>query len=181
MDESGCGVVGEGGDLRDDVAVTYETDEEEFLDKSDGSQATDGPDTEQRVGPGKSRNTAKQQRSARRVGKIGYDLAFFNLWWSRMAIEGRREAKETIRKREEEVLTRRKLVKVRRRMTRVVDDVVDDLIVPTGGCQNYNGLRGGNSFNRGNDNEGEGRGSPVSTVEMIDEQPKVPLTDENLT
>ena len=64
-------MVGEGGDLRDDVAITYETDEEEFQDKSASSQATDGPDTEQRVGLEKSRNTAKQQRSARRVGKIG--------------------------------------------------------------------------------------------------------------
>ena len=174
------GLEGEGGDLKDDddkgvdPIIIYETDEEEFLDKRDSSQAeaTDGPDTEQRGGPEKSRNTAKQQRSARKMDKIGYDLAYFNLWWSRMAIEGRKEANETIRKKEEEVLTKRKLVKVRRRMTRVVDDVT----VSTGGCQNYNALRGGNSFSRGNEKEGVGRGSPVPNDWMINEQPLIKKT-----
>ena len=150
----------------------------EFLDRSDGSQATDGPDTEQRVGPVKSRNTAKQKRSERRVDKIGYNLAYFNLWWSRMAIEGRKEAKEIIRKKEEEVLARRKLVRVRRRKT----EVVDNTMVPASRgqtSQTDRALRGGQHSNGGNDNEGEGRGSPVPNYdEMTYEQPQVPITVE---
>ena len=48
-----------------------------------------------------------------------------------MAIEGRKDAKETFRREEEQVQASRKHVTVRRRMTRVVDDS----IVPTGGSQ----------------------------------------------
>ena len=61
--------------------IFYETDEDEFLDKLDSSpaEATDGPDTGLRGGPGKSRNTAKQLGSARRMDTIGYELAYFNL------------------------------------------------------------------------------------------------------
>ena len=62
--------VGGGGD---DVAIKYETDEEEFLDECDCNQAT-----ELSV---KTRDTRRQERSARRVGRMGYDLAYFNLWW----------------------------------------------------------------------------------------------------
>ena len=109
---------------------------------------------------------------------MGYDLAYFNLWWSRMAIEGRREAKETIRKKEEEVLTKRKLVKVRRRMT----EVEDNTMVPASEdqtSQTDRALRGGQHSDGGNDNEGEGRGSPVPNYdERINEQPQVPITVE---
>ena len=40
-------------------------------------------------------------------------------------------------------------------------------------------LRGGQHSNGGNDNEGEGRGSPVPNYdERINEQPQVPITVE---
>ena len=106
---------------------------------------------------------------------MGYDLAYFNLWWSRMAIEGRKEAKESLRREGERVQASRKHVTVMRRMTRVVDDVT----VPTGGCQNYNALRGGNSFSRGTEKEGVGRGLPVPNDVMINEQPQVPIEKKN--
>ena len=95
-----------------------------------------------------------------------------------MAIERRKEAKEIIRKKEEDVLARRKLVKVRRRKT----ELVDNMMVPTGGNgrQTDRALRGGQLFNRGNDNEGEGRGSPVPNDEMIYGQPQVSITEEKL-
>ena len=88
-----------------------------------------------------------------------------------MAIEGRKEAKEIIRRKEEEVLAKRKLVKVRRRKTEVVDSTMG----PTGGNvrQPDRALREGQLFKEGNENEGEGRGSPVSSDETINGQPLV--------
>ena len=45
----------------------------------------------------------------KRVKSSDYDLAYFNLWWARMAIEGRKEAKEMRKVEEEEKLLRRKM------------------------------------------------------------------------
>ena len=91
-----------------------------------------------------------------------------------MAIEGRKEAKENIRRKEEEVLAKRKFLKTRRRKTVVVDSTMG----PTSGNfrQPGSALREGQHSKVGNENEGEGRGSPVSSEETIIEPPLVPLT-----
>ena len=158
VDESGGGVVGQGGDHRDDdedVAIHYETDEDEFLDRSASSLEHDHV---QRVGPVGAVNTvplprtSEQNRSDRRVDRMGYDLAYFNLWWSRMAIEGRKEAKETLRKEQEQAKTRRRLVKGRKRMTRGVEAAGNTLLVPASVSQMTEDLRGGTNLERGNCN-----------------------------
>ena len=109
---------------------------------------------------------------------MGYDLAYFNLWWSRMAIEGRKEAKETLRKEQEQALTSRRHVKGKKRMTRRVEAVGDSFIVPTSVSQMNTALRGGNNIERGNINVGVGRGSPVPSNMMTKEQPLVQIKDE---
>ena len=84
----------------------YETDEEKFLCAPDIStvacQAKPARNPVQ--GPVKAENTAKRNKSA----QVGFDLAYFNLWWARMAIEGRKEAKELRKVEEEERLASRK-------------------------------------------------------------------------
>jgi hypothetical protein len=58
-------------------------------------------------GPEKTENSAEQNLYvARKINKDatpaqGYNLAYFNLWWSRMAVEGRKDDKEMITKEEE--------------------------------------------------------------------------------
>ena len=117
--------------------------------------------------------TSERSRSCRRVDRIGYDLAYFNLWWSRMAIEGRKEAKETLRKEQEQAKTRRRLVKGRKRMTRGVEAVGDSFLVPASVSQMTEDLRGGTNLERGNFNVGVERGSPVPSNLRIKEQPLV--------
>ena len=59
-------------------------------------------------------NTAKRNLSATQrkkksgVPAQGYHLAYFNLWWSRMAREGKKEIKETKERDMMEVVARRK-------------------------------------------------------------------------
>ena len=88
-------------DKRMDPIITYETDENEFLDAKDHSPAvaTCGPALVLRRAPCKKKNTAKQDLVAPRRGGTGsgYDLAYFKLWWARMEIEGRKQAKEQSR------------------------------------------------------------------------------------
>ena len=190
VDESGGGLVGEGVDLREDdkgvdPVLAYETDEDEFLDNLDSSPAvaTDGPDTRLSGGPGRIENTAKRLRSARRIDTIGYDLAYFNLWWSRMAIEGRKEAKENIKKEEEAVLgmKMRKIKIIKRKIGKEVERKkmeFDSTRNPTSDVlrQFRKDLRGGQPLEGGTEIEGEERGSPVS-VHVIFEQPQVLSTD----
>ena len=64
--------------------------------------------------PAKIQNTAKQEMSVTRSRKskskqgYNYNLNYFNLWWSRMEVKSRREAKESKRKEEELRRTERK-------------------------------------------------------------------------
>ena len=55
--------------------------------------------------PVEIQNTAKREMSVTGNGisklKQGYNLNYFNLWWSRMEVESRKEAKELKRKEEE--------------------------------------------------------------------------------
>jgi hypothetical protein len=75
----------------------YETDEEEFCQ----AEPIHYEDPVQvREPPKKTRKTAKRDVSAR-ANRDGYNLSYFNLWWSRMAVEGRREEKESRRTRME--------------------------------------------------------------------------------
>ena len=62
-------------------------------------------------GPDKNFNTAKRNVSVQRTSRSTaqqYNLAYFNLWWVRMAVEGRKEAKERRKREEEESMSRRK-------------------------------------------------------------------------
>ena len=81
----------------------YETDEDEFMESEDTIPAVEASTTALRqcLEPEKTKKTAKRSLSAPRVFQGGYNLSYFNLWWSRMAVEGRREAKE-LRRLEEE-------------------------------------------------------------------------------
>ena len=90
-----------------------------------------------------------------------------------MAIEGRKEAKETLRKEQEQAMTWRRHVKGRKRMTRRVEAVGDRFLVPTSVSQMNAALRGGINLERGNINVGVGRGSPVPSDLRINEQPLV--------
>ena len=79
--------------------IIYETDEDEFLDAKDQSSAvaTCGQALLSTTAPReKKKNTAQQDlvapRRRRGVGS-SYDLAYFKLWWARMEIEGRKQAK----------------------------------------------------------------------------------------
>ena len=84
-----------GDDKGVDPIVTYETDEDEFQGKDDSSPVvvTCFPALKHKKEPRKIKNTAKREMSAQRRRILDYDLAYFNLWWSRMAVEGMREAK----------------------------------------------------------------------------------------
>jgi hypothetical protein len=81
----------------------YETDEEEFLRTGDNDTGpavlTSFTTLNLKQGPVKTKNTAKWDLSATRRMKIpthaqGYFLAYFNLWWKRMEVEGRKDAKQ---------------------------------------------------------------------------------------
>ena len=129
--------------------VHYETDEEEF------SQAapTLFSALEQVQGPsGKSRNTAKRILSAqrRKTSPEGeYNLSYFNLWWSRMAVEGRKEAKESVRIVNEEMQSRKTKKWKARRETKSAGKLTESI----GGdiSNNWMGLeRGGGTLKQCN-------------------------------
>ena len=84
-------------------SVIYETDEEEFQESVDTSPEVQTlcPATIQKNVPAKKKNTAKRNVSAQRRNMSDYNLSYFNLWWTRMAVESRKEAKEARRKEEE--------------------------------------------------------------------------------
>ena len=84
----------------------YETDEDEFQPKPDSNTVAcqDTPALDPIQGSVKQKNTAKRNRSAQ--GEL--DLAYFNLWWARMHIEGRKEAKMLRKEEEEEKVAKRK-------------------------------------------------------------------------
>ena len=161
-------------------SLEYETDEDEFLSTVDRSPVvvTLGPDVGLRKEPLKRKNTAKRNLSARRMDEVGYDLAYFNLWWSRMAIEGRREARETC-KQEEKAIVETKIKKKYKNIKRNVrvEDKIKELdsarfetsVEPS---QSQVNLRGGELLNGGSTSEGEGRGASVSFFSnAIHEQP----------
>ena len=117
----------------------YETDEEEFMKKESHDTfmavIVTTPTPVQARGPEKTENTAKRNLSAARkkyrdaTPAQGYNLAYFNLWWSRMAVEGRKDAKEMIRKEEEaRRLCRRMMFTTRKDKTQIKSNEVGHLV-----------------------------------------------------
>ena len=96
-----------------------------------------------------------------------------------MAIEGRKEAKENIKKEEEAVLGKRKIKIIKRKIVKEVKKMELDSTRNSTSfvLRQFNkDLRGGQPLEGGTKSEGEGRGSPVS-VHAIYEQPQVPSTN----
>ena len=154
----------------------YETDEDEFLREPDTSTvaclAKPALDTEKR--PVKPKNTAKRRKSA----QLGYDLAYFNLWWARMAVEGRREAKELRKVEEEERLAKRKrkwvefgpsMAKKRTSDTTRMNDILSSPIQYNIDNQSSEITQGGSDDNGGNMIEG-GNSVGVRQPDVICEQ-----------
>ena len=129
--EGGLGVntlTGSQSNIIIDPPAEYSTDEEEFEDIEEKLKLNhppckyEGRDTaavqvtgqalDTRNVPVKTENTAKRDMSVTGKGKSrtkqGYNLTYFNLWWSRMGVEGRKEAKEVKRKEEESRRMKRK-------------------------------------------------------------------------
>ena len=109
---------GEGGDDAD-AETKYETDEEEFTSAVNTNILPGGSrqDTTPAVpvpgpGPGNCKRAAKRNVSV--TSKCNYNLAYFNLWWSRMHREGVKEEKE--RAQSEEASRRKE--RLRRMLTR---------------------------------------------------------------
>ena len=180
VDESGGGLEGGGGedDKRVDPVICYETDEDEFLDGVDPSPAvaTCEPALLHRKGPRKNKNTAKRDVVAPRRGGSEYDLAYFKLWWARMGIEGRKQAKEELRQEEDIKVTngtrRKKYVNIRRGPQTDYKEMAtpspDQLNKPR--FQEILGV--GDSLEGEHSSVGAGRGSPVSDYDVIIEQPR---------
>ena len=152
--------------------IMYETDEEEFMERVDTSPAVKAISTATRqfTVPGKTKYTAKRilstPRVSRPVATANYNLAYFNLWWSRMAVEGRKEAKELRRLEEDakKARLRRKYVKIKR----LNDDVSQHQDAGASGDsrQFVNGMfepnwRGGQTIERGKAEQGVGGGEGV--------------------
>ena len=103
--------------LHDQMA--YETDEEEFLGTGDTDASpvilTHYATLEHTRGPVEIENIAKRDLSVQRRGRKsnththGYNLSYFNLWWSRMAVEGRKDDKERKKMKEEELRGQRRM------------------------------------------------------------------------
>jgi hypothetical protein len=127
MDTGGGGGIGEGEgvDGRSETVISsqdqqYETDEEEFCQDAPTLIPATGLVREP---PKISWNTAKRDVSAR-AKKGDYNLSYFNLWWSRMAVESRREAKEASRR---NVMEERMTGSTRKSKTRREPKVASDL------------------------------------------------------
>jgi hypothetical protein len=188
VDENGGGLEGGGGedDKRVDPIIYYETDEDEFLDINDHSPAvaTREPALLLRKGTHKSKNTAKRDVVALRRGGSGseYDLAYFKLWWARMAIEGRKQAKEQLRQEEDFKMTKgagrmrmneRMYVNIRRGPQTANKEMVSTNQNQLNNPQDQKSLRGGHCLEGDHSFVGVGRGSPVSDIyEVIYEQPR---------
>ena len=184
VDESEGGLVGERGEdsIEDDKSmnpiITYETDEDEFLDAKDHSPAvaTCRQAPILRKAPCEKKNTAKRNLTAPRrggVGGSGYDLAYFKLWWARMEIEGRKRAKEQSRQVEGGLNPKgvggRKYANARRRGTERLEYCQNQLEVSQ--VQENDGV--GQRLEGDHNELGVGRGSPVSgNSYAICEQPR---------
>ena len=89
----------------DPPPAEYSTDEEEFDGRDTAAVQTTGQALNTRNVPVEIQNTAKREMSVteNRISKLkqGYNLNYFNLWWSRMEVGSRKEAKELKREEEE--------------------------------------------------------------------------------
>ena len=91
--------------------VEYSTDEEEFEGRDRAAVRLYEQAWNTENVPVKNKNTAKRNLSV--TGKAqrrqqGYNLAYFNLWWTRMGVEARKETKEMRLREEEQMRMRRK-------------------------------------------------------------------------
>ena len=94
-----------------EIQPTYETDEEEFMSDRSTAEETMSTALIPKKEPDETINTAKRKVSVQRSSRASaqqYNLAYFNLWWGRMAVEGRKEAKVMKKREEEEARSRRK-------------------------------------------------------------------------
>ena len=199
VDESDGGLVGEGGmDMIDEedlrmtpkLIIIYETDEDEFLDAKDQNSAvaTCGQALISTTAPCEKKNTAQRDLVAqrkRRGVRSSYDLAYFKLWWARMEIEGRKQAKQTKDQSEQgEGGLRPKGVGGRRVRTAgrrggSVKEVAQDQPYTS---QFQESVRVGDHLRVGEiELLGVGRGSPVSEdFHAIIEQPRASESRENI-
>ena len=193
MDESGGGQEEGGRTGQDDISVApnvmYETDEEEFLESVDTSPklVTLGPATKQRKVPDKKKNTAIRNVPAQGRGKSDYNLSYFNLWWTRMAVESRKEAKEAKRRKEEVMKAgMRRMYKNIKRITEMGDAPEHriELAQPQINSQNVSMSQqigqGGSSLNGGSQDQGEGGREGVPVDHVIHERSQDSKTEENL-
>ena len=167
-----------GGGLEREPVVCYETDEDEFLENLDRNTAV-ATTFEQalllRKVPLKSKKTTKRDVKAPRKCESGYDLAYFKLWWARMGIEGRKQAKEKLRQEDKLKGTkeaRRMYVNIRREPQ---TDCMKEMASSTSQDQ-FENPRLQQSLGEGDILKGEctfvgeGRGSPVFDASV--EQPQ---------
>ena len=192
VDESGGGLEGGGRDGDDGgvAHVIYETDEDEFQGGGDIGPVVETLYTAmiQENEPVKmKKNTAQRNMVSRRKRVLDYDLSYFNLWWARMAVEGRREAKES--KRQEDMIKKtegqiRRKYKNIRRQTLKKDDQPDELAQACPRSlnigQSQQTRRGGLSLHGGNQDQGEGEGVWVPADIATFEQPQDSVQQEKL-
>jgi hypothetical protein len=92
----------------------YSTDEEEFGEHDTAAVEITGQALDTIIVPVEVRKTAKRNmpgpdtRISRQTQTQGYNLNYFNLWWSRMGVESRKEEKELKRREEEDRRSERK-------------------------------------------------------------------------
>ena len=166
---------GEGAGGQD---VVYETDEEEFMPDKSTVVVTFSTAMNPVKGPVKILNTAKRNVSVQKIPRNTaqqYNLAYFNLWWVRMAVEGRKKAKERRRKEEEESRSMRKSKwrTSRRRGVNEKDTKVDGTEVNPSQVecqQEENTLRGGTDTYRGKSEWIRGEGVELPTDDTIYER-----------
>lgn len=120
--------------------------------------------------PAKIKNTAKRDLSVpARRSHHGYNLSYFNLWWSRMGVEARRDAKVQKLKEEESLRIRRKR-KMMNIMNLPVDGIDDCILVDSSQkktCLSVNVSGVGQSTLQGVTLEEEGEGVMVTTTGII--------------
>ena len=109
--------------------IIYETDEDEFLipggdeEIKQAVQSTFHALYKVQV-PRKTENTAKRKVTPQ-------SLAYFSLWWMRMEVEGRKDARKKQKKEEEEEMSRRKRPMRRKRK----DDNITKIESKPDSCQ----------------------------------------------